>query len=331
MTEENIVNNISRRDILKKSFMTSATVFGLGSTVKTTAAEKDTPDFNIVNRSELSETEARAEIGRAMEETAVKNIDKAMWDESGVRRSGIFGVEFETDDPEINKTNPTVVFQGYKSHHRPSEAPEHYPSEAPGHRPSKLRGRPYQQKPKTPGNSRIRPQEGRKKPKQTSMDTAGLLITIVADTTPDAETSTRRPVMAFGRTAEEPTDNISTPESTPSQLNLKTFTGDEDGNLVTRQERVEKPAEIGGVSSDGVTTQGWRDELGMYGCTAVVTTLCEGTTGSVSRYACLEACAPFISSFWGYGGCGAACFVIVDTINKYGCGAGALYICNKMF
>lgn len=95
------------------------------------------------------------------------------------------------------------------------------------------------------------------------------------------------------------------------------------------QEKIQKPIQAN-PSDGGVTTEGWRDEIGWGACTAIVTTLCEGSTGTVSRTTCLSACAPFISTFWGYGACGAACFVIVDTVNSYGCGIGAAAICDEI-
>ncbi|WP_226039787.1 halocin C8-like domain-containing protein [Natrinema sp. DC36] len=285
MTEDPNNNRFSRRRLLRNAAAASAASVTLGSMSNTVAAEDDTPDFEIVSRTEISESEARKELSYVLDSSAAKNIDNAMRTESNVEAAGQFGIAFETDDPEINKTDPVIIFSGYQSN---------------------------------------RPQQG----------SAGILFSIVVDTTPDAETSTREPMMAFGRTVEPLTtgQGVSVASNSTGRLEQKTFTADQQGSAsVIQQEPIQKPAST--TSTDingGVSAQDWQDALGCGGCTAIVGTLCEGATGSVSRYACLQACAPFLGSVWGYGACGAACFVIVDAINNYGCAVGAGTICAGM-
>lgn len=274
-------NRFSRRKILKNTAAASAISLSLASMSNSAAAEEDTPDFRITSRTELSDAEARKEVGHMMDSTAAENLDWAMQTESNVESAGQFGIAFETDDPKINETNPVIIFSGYES---------------------SLPGR----------------------------ESAGMLVSIVVDTTPDAETSTREPMMAFGRTVEGAAEGTGISTNSANELELKTFTADQQGSASVSERDSLPRAAVSGNSDGGVTTQDWRDELGCGACTAIVTTLCEGATGSVSRTACLQACAPFLGSVWGYGACGAACFVIVDTINNYGCAVGAGTICAAM-
>ncbi|QLG49859.1 halocin C8-like domain-containing protein [Natrinema halophilum] len=280
MAEKNKNDGFSRRSVLRKTAASAATVT-LASAANTASAEQGTPDFEVVNQTELSDDRVQTEFGHLLESSAVQNLDRAIQAESDVEVAGRFGIQFETDDPEINKTDPVILFGGYR-------------------------------------------------PDQPGREAAGMLVSIVVDTTPDEETSTREPMMAFGRTIDSPNEKrVSVSSHSAGDFELKTITADEQGTAsVVQREPVRNPVADGSSDADGgVTTQDWRDALGCGACTAIVGTLCDGATGSVSRYACLEACAPFLGSVWGYGACGGACFVIVDAINNYGCAVGAGTIC----
>jgi len=155
-------------------------------------------------------------------------------------------------------------------------------------------------------------------PERAEENSAGLLMCLVAET--EDRGSSRGPVAAFALSAEGVEEATVSHQDSSDAVTLKAYGYADDGTPEVTGEEVVNP-------TDGVSTQGFHGALGCGACIAIVNELCDKSTGAVSRTACLKACAPFLGSVWGYGACGAACIVIVDTINDYGCAVAATTIC----
>lgn len=104
-------SDIERRDFLKKSGLAAgAGAFGFsGFTGSVDATDK--VDFEITGRTQLSDSEARSNIGTAMSWADSRNLVKKMIQQEGLRPafSNAFGMSFTTDDPKVNEVNPTAV------------------------------------------------------------------------------------------------------------------------------------------------------------------------------------------------------------------------------
>lgn len=104
-------NDIRRRDFLRKSSMAAgAGIFGFaGLSGEVDATSK--ADFEITDRTELSDAEARQYVGDAVSWSSTQGLARKMMEEKDLRPafSNAFGVKFTTDDPKLNARNPAAV------------------------------------------------------------------------------------------------------------------------------------------------------------------------------------------------------------------------------
>ena len=275
MANDNDNSEFSRRELMKNTSALGLSAFGLGTIASGTAAAQDR-EFAVTDATRLATSAAREELANARSVHQVEDLIAGIERDAKLSANpeSPFALSVETDDAELNRVDPTVVFMGLK-------------------------------------------REGG----YVTGRAAGILVTVVIDTTPDEAESTRKPVMAFGLSSSEP--KLSLASGSSDEFLMKSYKySDDDGAAVVNRKTVESQAMAGG----DVTSQ---DLVSCAICVPLVTQLCDYGTGTIGKYVCIEACLPFLAgSPLTYAACSASCILIVDALNNYGCAAGATAVCK---
>lgn len=277
MTNDDSNSEFSRRNLMKNTTAFGVSALGFGSLATGSATAEDKP-FNVTNTTELDQSQAQAEFAQAQSFEQVGGLVAGMENDVDLSANTEkpFALSVETDDEQVNKANPSVVFLAMGRDNVVSR-----------------------------GNA------------------AGLVVSVVADTTPEAAESNRKPVMAYGMTSEQSDTTLASSGSSDDVL-MKSYAYDESqGVSVVNQDTVSSQEFTGGRVSPS------QDLIGCAICVPLVTQLCDKGTGTIGKMVCVKACTPFLaSSPLGYAACAASCVIIVDTINNYGCAAGASAVCK---
>lgn len=106
----------TRRDVLKTTAGTGAIIPGL--TMTASAADSNEPDVEIIDRSEISESQAKSEFARTRSNSNVRSLTNKLRKEHDLipAPESVSGFEIETDDEEINQDDPVVLFASFSSH-----------------------------------------------------------------------------------------------------------------------------------------------------------------------------------------------------------------------
>lgn len=289
-------DGVNRRSVLKNSAAIGTALFGVGSASLPAAASDDAK--NPENLKVLDTRDASSEVA-AQDHESLQSVEEIQQLTSKIQEAETLdhatqhSLELTTNDPEVNESNPRLVFSAY----------------TPAENSAESSGRRRRSGTRDTSQERI---------------AAGLVISLTAEVAADGEEPTRQPVHGFAITTKAPEGGAQTSGGPDSLVR--------DLYAVNKNERVEKVHSelIDAPSSGDISAEGWQSALCNGSCIAVVGAVCDMATGNVTRYICLKACAPFLGSVWGYGACGGACFVIVDAINNRGCYVGAGAICAEI-
>ncbi len=157
--------------------------------------------------------------------------------------------------------------------------------------------------------------------KNAAKNAASQVRTGVLFITTALQDGTRVPASAFGLS----TEALSLPSNANGNPKAEITTyGAVDGTpsvLDTQKVQTRDP-----VSSSGdVQTQD--DLIDCFTCTTLVTALCELGAGRLGQSTCVSRCLPLISTLAGYTICAGSCLLLVEAIERLGCGVTAATLC----
>lgn len=294
-------DNPSRRSLLRSGMALGSAVLGFGSLSKSAKAASEQPDpenLAVKGTTEVPSTVAAQEYSQSRSKSVVAELEDAIVDRHGLEHKSDFALEVTTNDPDLNRGTPRVVFSGY--------GPQ--TSSGPGRFEGSNRG----------NIDRIG---------------GGVVVTMTVDVAEANNRTKRRPVTAFAATTHSPPGVTPTDVGKGKQDLLRKWYSVDNSGHVSMEHTDRAMAQIAAnrEETDEVRTQGGGiDAICASGCTAIVGAICDRATGHVSKYLCVKVCTPLISSLYGYPACAAGCVILVDVINNKGCYVGAAGICAEV-
>jgi len=290
----NPVDDASRRSLLQYGTAVGSAVLGLGGLSSSAAANtggRDPEDLAVEGTTAVASTLATREYAQARSGSVVAELGDEIADRHDLEHRSDHALEVTTNDPELNRGTPRVVFSGYgpRADARGAGAPDRAAGGVVVTMTADVAD--------ANGRTDRRPVTAFA---ATTESPPGVGPADVGNGNQDLLRKMYS-VDDAGRVAVERVDRTTTPDVAPT-----------------------------GASGD-VTTQGdGIDAICASGCTAIVGAICDRATGTVSKYLCVKVCTPLISSLYGYAACAAGCVILVDVINNKGCYVGAAGICAEV-
>lgn len=295
----------SRRSFLQTGGILGSTLLGFGGLTTSASANRrpqDADELAVEGTTEVSSTVAAQERIQAQSSTVVGKLGEEIASRHDLEHWSDYALEVTTNDPELNRANPRVVFSGYG--------------------------------PKTETNQALFEDAGAAADDRVA---GGVVVTLTADVAEANGQTNRQPVTAFAATTESKVNDESADLRSSrrrhgdSDLLRKMYSVDGSGDVSVEHVDSVKSPDISQAGADEVTAQNdGIDAICASGCTAIVGAICDRATGTVSKYLCVKVCTPLISSVYGYAACAAGCVILVDVINNKGCYVGAAGICAEV-